>query len=209
MKHRWEDLWHRVGAHGSADAVFTDVLLPRYIEPHRHYHTLQHVRECLDELDLVLPRPGNTPALELAIWFHDVVYDVKEDQNEEKSADLAQQVLGDAAVPSNLITLVRDHIIATKHVDSPASIDTQILVDVDLAILGKPAKRFWEYEQQIRQEYSWVADPVFAAGRTKVLTQLLRSRALIYHTPAFQDRYELLARRNLVNAIWELNRGAR
>ena len=80
----------------SADACRAafDDLAARYAEPHRHYHTLDHIRAVLEIVDRIGATARNPAALELAVWFHDVVYDTHAGDNEEQSAAHARSVLG-------------------------------------------------------------------------------------------------------------------
>jgi predicted metal-dependent HD superfamily phosphohydrolase len=74
---------------------------------------------------------------------------------------------------------------------------------VDLSILGQDGKRFSEYERQIRQEYSWVPEAVFAAKRAEVLERFL-ARQWIFATEWFREKYEEQARQNLKGSISRL-----
>lgn len=47
----------------------------RYTEPQRHYHTLRHLDEMLLLLDARAANVDNKIVIELAVWFHDCVYD--------------------------------------------------------------------------------------------------------------------------------------
>ena len=105
----------------------------------------------------------------------------------------------DAYVAQRLYGLI----MYTRHAEEPGEIDPQILVDADLCVLGASAERFQEYERQVRQEYSWVPDPVFRPARANILRGFLARRA-IYHTPPFQDRYESCARCNLEQSLLAL-----
>ena len=66
--------------------VLYQILLDAYTEPHRHYHTVQHIVECLDLYHQVKKQLEQTLWVELAIWFHDVVYDPQSNENEMRSA---------------------------------------------------------------------------------------------------------------------------
>jgi predicted metal-dependent HD superfamily phosphohydrolase len=101
------------------------------------------------------------------------------------------------------IDLVSALILATKHDVIPSDKDQQILVDVDLAILGQPTAIFLEYENNIRKEYSWVLEKDFREGRAKVLKRFL-DRSHIYSTSVFQAKYEDKARANLKASIQNL-----
>src|SRR5258708_23918108 len=58
---------------------------------------------------------------------------------------------------------------ATKRHEVDANSDAGLVVDVDLSILGQDEQRFSEYERQIRQEYAWVPEGIFASKRVEIL----------------------------------------
>lgn len=192
---RWMSLWERIGAQGNAHEVYND-LVARYSEPHRAYHTLVHIGHCLDEFEQVRQLATNPDAVELALWYHDAIYDTKTKDSEERSATLAVEVAKNALLPDDFGQSVANLITATKHTASPTDPDVQLLVDVDLSILGQPENKFDEYEQQIRKEYEWVAEDAFVAGRSAILKSFL-DRSTIYSTPFFLDKYEAQARANI------------
>jgi predicted metal-dependent HD superfamily phosphohydrolase len=136
----------------------------------------------------------------MAFWFHDAVYDVLANDNEERSADWAEEELLVAGVFHERTLRVKTLILATRHSSPPESPDQQFFVDIDLAILGAPVERFNEYESQIREEYRWVPDPLYREKRSDILRQFL-ARTPIYHTPALRDALESRARENLSAAI--------
>jgi predicted metal-dependent HD superfamily phosphohydrolase len=92
---------------------------------------------------------------------------------------------------------------ATKHDAVPTNSDTRLLVDIDLSILAASADRFDEYERQVRQEYAWVPDFLFRRTRRSIL-EAFRSRAHIFNTDYFRDRFEAAARLNLDRSIGSL-----
>ena len=179
-------------------------VLDAYEHPARHYHNLFHINDCQGEFRGAKALFRDPAAASAALIFHDTVYDPTRHDNEERSADWAELVLADAAVPRAFIDTVRRLILATKHQAVPSDPDAQLVADIDLAILGRPLKEFRRYEWAIRQEYAHVPDVAFAAGRAKVLRHFL-GRPSIYATPTFRARYEVSARRNLERALakWE------
>jgi predicted metal-dependent HD superfamily phosphohydrolase len=184
------------------EQLFAEVM-DRYAEPHRSYHTTRHLDECFARLDEARQQADRLYEIELALWFHDAVYDVRGSDNEERSASWAQAAVLAAGLDTTVGDRVRDLILATRHDGSPPAGDAALLVDVDLAILGSPAERFDEYEQQVRQEYSWVPGFVFKRKRAEILEGFLRRPAL-YHTEHFRSRYEAAARANLTRSIHQL-----
>jgi predicted metal-dependent HD superfamily phosphohydrolase len=195
---RWLRLWHSARCSGNG-AVWYEKLKQAYAEPQRHYHNQQHISECLAEFDGAKHLSQQPAAVELALWFHDAVYDPKAADNEERSAALAGNCLEIGGLPK-LAESVRELIMATKFHNAAVGSDSSLMVDVDLTILGQGAERFTEYEAQIREEYRWVPDPVFKPKRAEILQRFLE-RTRIYTTDFLATKYEQQARRNLANSI--------
>ncbi|HEY3324888.1 MAG TPA: N-methyl-D-aspartate receptor NMDAR2C subunit [Planctomycetota bacterium] len=201
-RERWLKLWGRIGARGDGGAVFDD-LRQRYSEAQRAYHNLQHIEFCLEEFDLVRSLCAEPEQVEAAIWFHDAIYDPKEKDNEERSAQLAAEVLRAAGAGDELINQVQRLILATKHTAAAQDEQTAILLDIDLAILGRSAAEFDAYEKAIRMEYDWVPAEKYREGRGAVLRGFL-ARQQIYATSYFREKYEETARENITQALERL-----
>ncbi len=203
---QWAGLWYAKGFSEPHTDIF-NALVDRYSEPHRAYHGLNHVSDCLDYLPLAVAFgvDGNAEAIEMALWFHDAVYDPRAKDNEEQSALLANTMLSPYAFNVSFIRDVQRLILITKHAVAPKQDDERAIVDIDLAVLGRDRTAFQEYEHQIRTEYSWVPEEVFRPARAKILRTFLQ-RNSIYSTPFFKERYEKPARENLQWSIEQLER---
>ena len=140
----WLRAWRGVGARESGTAVFQS-LLARYNEPHRRYHTVQHLSECLASFQQVSHLAAHPAQVETALWFHDAVYDVKRSDNEERSAQWAETELKAGGAPAATAERVSLLVRVTKHTGVPATPDEQLLVDIDLGILGASEERLAEY----------------------------------------------------------------
>ena len=202
----WIQLWEPMDLAGKPDSGF-DELAARYAEPTRHYHNLRHIEECLAEFEPVRQLAQNPIAVELAIWFHDAVYDSRASDNEEHSAEVARTQIEQRTGKPALANSVANLVMATKNHDPSLHPDAPLLVDVDLSILGKPADRFQEYERDIRKEYAWVDPAIFSARRAEILEQFL-ARPRIFSTKPFSGKYENAARENLQNSIRALRQTA-
>jgi len=197
----WRAGWQASGA-APHDTLHAE-LLARHAEPHRAYHTQQHLAECLalfDEFRVLAERPAE---VEIALWFHDAIYDVYRHDNEVASADWARTALLDASAAGDVAERIAALVLATRHSAAPATPDEQLLVDIDLAILGAAPARFAEYEAQIRVEYAHVPPAVFFEKRGAILAGFL-ARPVLYGTPALRARLEATARANLQVAIASL-----
>lgn len=195
---RWIAHWTMLGL--PADPALLDRVLAAYAEPARHYHTLQHLGECLDLFERaahLAARPGEAA---LALWFHDAVYIPLARDNEARSADWAIEALRAAGASETVVERIAALIMATAHHEAPAGSDARLVIDIDLAILGSAPPRFAEYEQQIRSEYAAVPADLYAEKRREVLAGFL-ARPVIYMTPALHAQLEEQARSNLRRAV--------
>jgi predicted metal-dependent HD superfamily phosphohydrolase len=203
---RWRNLWREIGAKDDGLAVYQE-LVALYSEPHRHYHNFQHISDCLNEFDIAREFAQQPLAVELALWFHDAIYNTRAADNEEKSAELAKRRISDAVGNEKLCESVFALVMATKSHDASLHPDAPLMVDVDLSILAKAEPRFWEYESQIRREYNWVPERIFGAKRAEILECFL-ARDRIFSTKHFFDQYEQQARANLLTSVEKLKRRA-
>ena len=199
LHHSWLRGWRGIGASTDGDDVYA-ALIARYSEPHRKYHTLQHLRECLDLFATVQNLSPHPAEIEVALWFHDAIYDVHRHDNEELSAEWARAVVSQSGASAEAATRIHSLIMVTKHTGVPALPEEQLLVDVDLSILGATKERFAEYERQIREEYAFVPEAIFKTKRSEILQSFL-NRPRIYGTVHFHDSLEARARANLRLAI--------
>lgn len=195
---RWHRTWGDLGLPNPDPNVLTQ-LLARYREPHRAYHTVQHLEECFVLLDELRPLAHQPAVIEMALWYHDAIYWPRRSDNEPASADLARTDLEAGGAARDLIDAVTTMILATTHQAPPPAGDTEILIDIDLGILGAEPSRFAEYERQIRKEYSWVPEFLFRPKRAEVLEGFL-ARPQIYRTSPLHARLEERARHNLTAA---------
>ena len=174
-------------------------LYDAYCEVQRHYHSIQHIVECLEHFHQIKTYLDDTLSVELAIWFHDVIYNPQANDNEQQSADYMLRML-ENVLGSEQIAKIYAWILATKAHASTTDTDLAYLLDIDLAILASDPMRFAEYECQIRQEYAWVEPSLYVKKRQQVLRHFLEKQ-LLYQTPFFQKRYERLAKQNLAQAL--------
>lgn len=191
----WTKAWSDLGLQPPS-ALF-EQLVAAYQEYQRHYHSLQHLTECLTHFEDTRHLALHPGELAIALWFHDAIYDVRGKDNERQSADWAMRVLAARGASEATRERVEQLIMATRHDSTPVQPDEQLLVDIDLAILGAAPERFAEYDKQVRAEYSWVPGVVYKMKRRSVLRAFL-ARPSIYSTACFRERFEAQARRNLM-----------
>ena len=197
----WLLSWQTLGVDLDARLERTHAeLLSAYAQPHRHYHTLQHLEECLSLFERLRSVSERHAEVELALWFHDAIYDPQAQDNEERSGEWARSVALTAGAGTAVAQRIFKLVMATRHAVAADGADAQVLVDVDLAILGAPRCRFDEYDAQIAREYAWVPADAYRSGRANVLRSFL-TRPRIFHTQPMFDEREARARENLERAL--------
>ncbi|MBN3898136.1 MAG: hypothetical protein HWQ41_23545 [Nostoc sp. NOS(2021)] len=200
--------WHHTlqpfGVEQVASEKAFNCLVAAYSTPGRYYHTLKHIDQVLSTIEILQGYTNNLAAVQLAAWFHDVVYDTEAQDNEERSADYAFELLSNLGIPESTITIITRLILNTKnHQAAVDDYDSQVLLDADLAILATNLVQYPEYAHAIRQEYGWVAQAEYITGRRQVLERLLQ-RSRIYSTPLMLEFAEPSARGNIQAEIQSL-----
>ncbi|WP_026401265.1 HD domain-containing protein [Actinomadura rifamycini] len=169
----------------------------RYGEPHRRYHTREHLAAVLDLVDELADHAASPDVVRLAAWFHDAVYDPERADNEERSARLADRMLTDTDLPpGDVARVVRLVELTAAHAPDPGDRDGRVLCDADLAILGAAPDAYAAYAAAVREEYAFVPEELYRAGRAQVLESLLALPSL-FNTPPARARFEEAARHNI------------
>jgi predicted metal-dependent HD superfamily phosphohydrolase len=167
-----------------------------YMSKDRYYHTLAHLDSMLKELFEVREQINEWNTIIFSLYYHDIVYNVLKNSNEEQSAELAQKRLEAIPVPTQIIENCYQQIIATKKHTLSENADTNYFLDADLSVLGNDWFFYEQYTQRIRKEFSIYPDMVYKPGRKKVLRHFLDMEK-IFKTEYFFDKYESKARHNL------------
>ncbi len=199
---QWCSCWHdRQSIDPAIDKVF-GLLVAAYNHPDRHYHNLTHIQSVLAILErFTLQDPIS---IYLAAWFHDFIYDPRSSDNEIESAKAARELLTNLGMAIDRINRVERVILSTQgHRGDPDDRDLCIFLDADLAILGTNAHTYLAYSRSIRQEYAWVPDVEYRAGRIHVLASFLQ-RDRLYYTSQLFTELESIARFNIQQEIASL-----
>lgn len=193
---RFATAWRAVGAsHDNASPWLAD----RYAEEHRAYHDAEHVAECLAWFDRVRDLAERPAELEVALSFHDAIYQPLASDKEARSAEKLRQLGQEAGVPTEAVERIVGLIESTAAHDVRTG-DAALLCDIDLAILGASPARYARYEREVRREYAAIDDASYQNGRAQVLRGFLE-RVEIYRTPRLAARLEAQARDNLSSAL--------
>jgi len=198
----WRDLVRRHGCDAASAESTLAELVRAYAEPHRHYHTLDHIADLLHLLEQH-GGASDADAVKLAILFHDAVYDPARQDNEAASANLAVRQLSPLGFPRQLLGKAERYILATQHGAAPQAMgddDLDVLLALDLSVLAAAPDRYRTYALAIRQEYSAVPDTLYRSGRRRVLEGFL-ARPQIYRTEGLRSLWEAPARANLAGEI--------
>ena len=169
----------------------------KYQTENRKYHNFEHIEKMIAFLQTYEQEIKDGVGVKLATYLHDVVYDTKVKDNEEQSAQYAQNYFVQLGIPENIIAHVLDLIRATtNHEVIDGDTDSAIVLDADLAILGSGAAEYDKYAAKIRQEYAWVPEDQYRLGRRNVLESFL-NKSRIYFTERAGKDLEQQARKNI------------
>ncbi len=174
-----------------------------YNSSFRYYHNLSHIENMLSEAENFRTNVSDYDSIIFAIWFHDIVYNVKKSDNEIKSAVIAEDFLNSINYDKIKLDKIKVLILKTKNhsqFDSNEDFDTKLFLDLDLLILGANNRLYRKYAENIRKEYSFVPDKIFNTERIKILEDFL-NQEFTFRTERFRKRYENLARKNIKSEI--------
>lgn len=198
---RWQHLMKQFGFEANEQAYA--MLLQKYQEKHRAYHNVAHINDCLSQLDQLPALHPEAREIELAIWFHDVIYDPYGKDNERKSAQKAELFIFDNVADDEPGKRISDLIMATLHQAPPTNSAEALIMDIDISILGRDETSYQRYTEQVRQEYRFVPRFLYRTKRVEILQKFLQRESL-YSTPYFQEQYEEQARKNIAQEIEQL-----
>jgi predicted metal-dependent HD superfamily phosphohydrolase len=188
-------------------ATHLDGLRVRYAAPDRHYHGQRHIDLLLALLAELRPALAAPDAVELAVWYHDAIYDPQRSDNEAASAALLRTDLAGLADPSLIATAATLVLATATHrvpagIAKPLAADCAHFLDMDLSILGADPATFAWYDAAIRREYAHVPEVQWRKRRPAVLEGFL-TRERLYLTDHFHTRLDTQARANLRAAVAE------
>ena len=198
-----DEIWQQVWQTLTPNQAMPDLqaVLNAYAEPQRHYHTVQHLQECLQWWQRCQEQMQIPAEVALALFYHDIVYDPKRSDNELQSANTMLAHL-QPYLPSDSTERIYRWILATAHHGQQTTLsdsddaDLKWVLDIDLGILSADAERFQEYERQIRMEYRHVPLLIYRCKRRQVLRDFAQADHL-YHTDFFRQQLEKVAKANL------------
>ena len=204
MKTRWLQLATQLAMEETAAQTVWQKLASAYGADGRFYHNLNHIQHALDIAAQLKEAATDDTAVQLAIWFHDVVYDPRRSDNEAQSAAFARELLAPLNVSLPLLDAITDLILATQnHQTAVPNPNCFVLLDADLAIFCAAPPQYDAYARAIRQEYSFVSDEAYRLGRTAVLQRFL-ARTPFYFTEWMRERGETAVVQNITRELKQL-----
>jgi predicted metal-dependent HD superfamily phosphohydrolase len=202
LRARWDAVVAPLG--GGDGRVFFEGIVRSYSEPHRAYHTLGHLDYLFDRLDEHAGDAADKQRLAFAAWYHDVIYDPRAGDNEERSALRAIDELTRLGGPTPLIERVALLIrVTAAHTKGGTDHDDNLFLDADFCILGAQPEAYRRYVAGVRHEYAHVDDAGWRAGRGAFLTNALK-QTRIFHTDRVEAAYGPQARANMTSELTDL-----
>lgn len=205
LESRFSETWQRCLLPGisSSPAHAWNELAYHYSQDNRLYHTLDHIAFCLQQFDAAKHLISSPDAVEMAVWYHDVINNPNTRNNEHQSQlmfELAAQDIFDHKFVKNVSSLI----MITTHRDTPNSADEEYICDIDLSSMGLDWEKFILDSNALRAE-SASSPEEYTLGKLKFFNTLLQ-RPRIFYTDFFYSRFENDARSNIQRYIAILNR---
>ncbi|MBB5267047.1 hypothetical protein [Algibacter amylolyticus] len=173
-----------------------------YTSKSRHYHNLEHLENMLIELENVKSQIRNLDTLLFSIYYHDIVYKATRSDNEHQSAIVFEKRINKTSFDGIIDCM--NQIEATKEHKHSTDNDTNILLDLDLSVLGKSTEEYSKYSKNIRKEYRVYPDFMYRKGRKKALKNIIELNS-IFKTDYFISKYESQAKENLKFELEQLS----
>lgn len=147
----------------------------RWSENHRFYHTTEHLEQIIKDIENnIYFRELNIyekHALLLAAFFHDIVYDPKRKDNEDKSINFFISSFKER--DTKMINTVCDLIETTKYRKRPFNKLQRIFWDADNAVFKKGYDEIIKKENLIRKEYYFVPKKEYKEKRIEFFKSCL------------------------------------
>lgn len=187
---RYVDILSKYGVTSSQRDLFL-----RWSEPHRVYHTLEHLTKILRQIEFwKSTHPGMSEeeyhAYVLMAFFHDAVYEIKgpaAKENEERSAELFRRYAVDC--PPTMFHKVYGAILDTKdHTQKPSSYESEqfLAFDIHNLIFGNLSDMIAD-ERKIFREFGHVDFALYKDTRTKILRKMESYIRRTFHPTRFGE----------------------
>ena len=132
--------------------------------------------------------------LELAIWFHDIVYDSTRTDNEKLSANNFKSFGNIIGLKNKHIKEICNLILVTKHNDTVKTESEKIICDLDLREFTSIRSKL--NSEEVRKEFVHLSDEEFYKGRADFLRKMINKK-YIYSTDLYRNSLEELAKHRI------------
>ncbi len=171
-------------------------------QSHRYYHNINHINDCLTELEYSTMMLSFEEIREItyAIWYHDAIYNPYSKLNEECSVQLLQK---SSYLPTTIIENISSIILSTsKHLNTQEnlSLTTQVMLDIDLSGFGKEWPVYCRNTLNVRKEYYNTDNTTFVINRINFL-ETINLRNTLYYTDYFKNTYDENSKTNIDNEL--------
>jgi len=154
---------HQIGL--TAEGV--NKCLDRWEQPHRHYHSLSHLSDLLEQIDKYGGQYSSYK-IEVAALFHDVIYDPKGNSNEELSIQFYRDIC--PSWSEEIVDIIRytkyDNYEAFK--SAPDFIQLFCHLDIRHLQSGNPTE-IMQNELALLKEFQFVDYPTYRSKRLEFL----------------------------------------
>ncbi|CAK9802092.1 hypothetical protein ANTPLA_LOCUS3076 [Anthophora plagiata] len=205
-----EDSWQKAieGLESDVCDKWLTKLLEAYSEKKRTYNNLDILCDKLQCYNEIKDNLQNPQAVLLALFFQNFEYDPKALDGGIKNLEHFNAFAEEAGIPDDAKQRTCELLkVAATHSTDAHKIggafggeDAHYFLDLDMVVLGFPSEIYAEYRERIREEYSFLSEPMYTALRLKVLQDFVQIPN-IFATKEFREKYEEQARQNIQTEI--------
>ena len=142
----------------------------RWSEPHRTYHALSHLEDLVHQIHIHAElTQKERDMLTLAAIFHDIIYDPRRGDNEERSAALFL-----AHSPLDVDTEEIASIIRDTKTHKPSTHLSAIFSHMDMSVVRQPYEKLLTWEHGIKAEYRHLPGVVYCVARAYFLSKMIK-----------------------------------
>lgn len=194
LRHRWFELCSRMDIERKMD--IWNAFVSMYGDQNRYYHNFTHIHNCLTRLDYWHAPLAERDNIELALWFHDLVFDPKRADNKRASAGLAKHYIKSHKQLDRVIQLI----LATKHNAAKFDYSEVTICDIDIQVFGADEERYQNYVQMRYKEAHDVEIDIYLMNRRHQINNFL-SRNSVFSDTSYKNQFNEIAKHNLTNEL--------
>lgn len=168
-----------------SEEIVNDIL-SKWNEPHRYYHNIDHLNYLLNRISSINDLSDiDKDILIISSYFHDIVYNPKKSNNEEKSIELLNEY---TQIPLDIRNKCSLIIKDTSSSEIPTDELSKLFWILDREIINTDIGDLIDYEHKIFKEYQFVPYDIYKKKRIEFLKTVTKRSNHIDHLISYVEK---------------------